>query len=101
MEKLTPEYPADALAAALEVSESGYAAHRRKAQRPRRQPDEQLRPLIRQSFEQSRRTDGCVRVRLDLQDRAQRCVKNRIAPAASNTPPPSPGSPPPTASPRA
>ena len=46
MEKLTPEYPADALAEALAVSESGFAAHRRKALRPRRQHDEQLRPLI-------------------------------------------------------
>ena len=79
MEKLTPEYPTDALAAALEVSESGFAAHRRKTLRPRRAHDEQLRPLIRQSFEQSRRTYGCVRVRLDLQDRGQRCGKNRIA----------------------
>ena len=79
MEKLTPEYPTDALAAALEVSESGFSAHRRKALRPRHRHDEQLRPLIRQSFEQSRRTYGCLRVRLDLQDRGQRCGKNRIA----------------------
>ena len=79
MEKLTPEYPADALAEALEVSESGFAAHRRKAERPRRQHDAQLRPLIAQSFEQSRRTYGCPRVRLDLRDRGQRCGKNRIA----------------------
>jgi transposase len=58
MEKLTPQYPTDALAEALEVSASGFAAHRRKAERPRRQHDAQLRPLIRQSFEQSRRTYG-------------------------------------------
>ena len=56
MEKLTHQYPADALAEALEVSESGFAAHRRKAERPRRQRDAQLRPLIAQSIEQSRRT---------------------------------------------
>ena len=79
MEKLTSQYPADALAEALEVSESGFAAHRRKAERPRRQQDEQLRPLIAQSFAQSRRTYGCLRVRLDLQDHGQRCGKNRIA----------------------
>lgn len=79
MEKLTPEYPTDALAEALEVSESGFAAHRRKALRPRRQQDEQLRPLLAQSFAQSRHTDGCPRVRLDLQDRGQRCGKNRLA----------------------
>ena len=79
MEKLTPQYPADALAEALEVSESGFAAHRRKALRPRRQHDEQLGPLIAQSFAQSRRTYGCLRVRLDLQDHGQRCGKNRLA----------------------
>lgn len=41
MEKLASQYPADALAEAIEVSESGFAAHRRKAQRPRRQCDAQ------------------------------------------------------------
>ena len=79
MENLTSQYPADALAEALEVSESGFSAHRRKALRPRRQHDEQLRPLIAQSFAPSRRTYGCLRVRLDLQDHGQRCGKNRIA----------------------
>ena len=53
MEKLAPQYPADALAEVLEVSESGFAAHRRKALRPRRQHDDQLRPLIVQSFAQT------------------------------------------------
>ena len=76
MEKLTPEYAADALAEALEVSESGFAAHCRKAERPRRRHDA-LRPLIRESFEASGRTYACVRVRLDLQDHGQRCVAHR------------------------
>jgi transposase InsO family protein len=79
MEKLDSQYPADALAEALEVSESGFAAHRRKAQCPRRQRDAQLRPLIRQSFEQSRRTYGSPRVQLDLRESGQRCGKNRVA----------------------
>ena len=79
MEKLTPQSPAEALAEALEVSESGFAAHRRKAERPRRRHDAQLRPLIAQSFAQSRHPYGCPRVRLDLQDLGQRCGKNRIA----------------------
>ncbi len=74
MEQLDSLYPADALAEALEVSESGFAAHRCKAQRPRRQGDAQLRPLIRQSFEQSRRTYGSPRVRLDLQDFGHRAI---------------------------
>lgn len=79
MEQLDSQYPADALAEALEVSESGFAAHRRKAQRPRRQRDAQLRPLIRQSFEQSRRTYGSPRVQRDLREAGQRCGKNRVA----------------------
>jgi len=79
MERLTHQYPADTLAEALEVSESGFAAHRRKAERPRRQRDEQLRPLIRQSFAQSRRTYGSPRVQLDLRESGERCGKNRIA----------------------
>ena len=79
MEKLAPQSPADALAEVLEVSESGFAAHRRKAERPRRQRDAQLRPLIRQSFEQSRRTYGSPRVQLDLRESGARCGKNRIA----------------------
>jgi transposase InsO family protein len=79
MEKLMPQYSADALAEALDVSESGFAAHCRKAERPRRQRDAQLRPLIRQSFAQSRRTYGSPRVQLDLRESGQRCGKNRIA----------------------
>lgn len=79
MEKLSPHYPADALAEALEVSESGFAAHCHKAQRPRRQRDVQLRPLIRQSFERSRHTYGSPRVQRDLREAGQRCGKNRVA----------------------
>lgn len=79
MEKLTPGYPADALAEALEVSESGFAAHRCKAGRPRRRQDAELRPLTAQSFATSRRTYGCLRVRLDFQDPGQRCGMSRIA----------------------
>jgi transposase InsO family protein len=78
MEKLHHQYPADALAEALQVSESGFAAHRRKAERPRRRRDAELKPLIAQSFETSRRTYGCLRVRLDLQDLGHHCGKNRI-----------------------
>lgn len=58
METLRDQYPHDAQAQALQVSESGFAAHRRKAQRPRRQKDALLRPLILQSFAQSRDTYG-------------------------------------------
>lgn len=56
MDSLADQYPLDALAAALELSESGFAAHRLKPLRPRRRQDALLRPLVRHSFEQSRRT---------------------------------------------
>jgi len=79
MAKLTTQYPADALAEALEVSESGFAGHRAKPRRPRRRQDAELRPLVARSFAESRRTYGCLRVRLDLQELGHRCGKNRIA----------------------
>jgi transposase InsO family protein len=79
MEALRSEFSTDALAETLEVSESGFAAHRAKPQRPRRQEDAMLRALVCQSFEQSRRTDGSPRVRLDLREAGHRCGKNRIA----------------------
>jgi transposase InsO family protein len=79
MEHLKDQYPANALAEALEVSQSGFAGHRDKARRPRRQEDAQLRPLVAQSFQDSRRTYGSPRVRLDLRDLGRRCGKNRIA----------------------
>ena len=79
MEKLSTHYPADALAEALEVSKSGFAGHRQKPWRPRRRQDAELRALIAQSFAESRRTYGCLRVRLDLQALGHRCGKNRIA----------------------
>ena len=43
MEKLPTEYPTDALAEALEVSESGFAAHRQKQHGQRRPGDAELR----------------------------------------------------------
>jgi putative transposase len=79
METLLPHYPAATLAQALEVSLSGFAAHRGKAQRPRRQEDALLRPLVVQSFEQSRQTYGSPRVQRDLREWGHRCGQNRIA----------------------
>jgi putative transposase len=79
MEKLLAEYSLDALAETLQVSQSGFAAHRCKEKRQRRQQDARLRPLIARSFEQSRSSYGCPRVRLDLQEAGHRCGKNRVA----------------------
>ena len=79
MEKLQHQYAADALAEALDVSESGFVAHCRKENRQRRKKDVELRALILQSFEQSRNTYGSPRVRLDLRELGHRCGKNRVA----------------------
>jgi len=58
MEKLRTNYPVSALAEAIEVSKSGFYAHRLKPQRARRQRDAQLALLIAGSFARSRRTGG-------------------------------------------
>ena len=78
MEALRHQYPVGALADALEVSKSGFHAHRHKLRRPRRQRDAALRPLIAGSFARSRKTCGALRVRADLRDLGERCGKNRI-----------------------
>ena len=79
MEKLDNQYGADALSEALDVSESGFAAHRGKQDGQRWKEDAGLRALIAQSFEQSRNTYGSPRVRLDLRELGKRCGKNRVA----------------------
>jgi transposase InsO family protein len=78
METMKDEFSIPEMAEALEVSRSGFHAHLRKAGRPRRQRDAELRPLLRSAFEQSRRTYGSPRLRLDLRDAGHRCGKNRI-----------------------
>jgi transposase InsO family protein len=79
MEKLEHQYGADALSEALEVSESGFAAHRGKQNGQRWKEDAELRVLITQSFEESRNSYGSPRVRLDLRELGHRCGKNRVA----------------------
>jgi len=79
MEKLHANYPVSALAEALEVSKSGFYAHRLKPRRARRQRDAQLAPLIAESFTRSRRTYGSPRVLCDLRELGERCGKNRVA----------------------
>ena len=76
MEKFQHQYCVDALAEALEVSESGFVAHQGKQNGQRWKQDAELRVMIAQSFEQSRNTYGSPRVRREL---GQRCGKNRVA----------------------
>jgi transposase-like protein len=81
MEKLEHQYPADALAEALDVSKSGFAAHCDKQNGQRRKEDAELRVLIVQGFKGSRNTYGSPRVRLDLCELGDRCGKNRVCQA--------------------
>jgi putative transposase len=79
MEALQDQFPLDALSDALEVSPSGFEAHRRKPLRPRAQADAQLRPMIAESFAQSLACYGSLRIQRDLRDLGHRCGKNRIS----------------------
>jgi len=78
MEKLRPQFSVRALAEALEVSQSGFHAHRRKACRARRARDAALAPLVAQSFAASRKTYGPLRVQADLRALGHRVGKTRL-----------------------
>ncbi|GEP46483.1 transposase [Brevifollis gellanilyticus] len=64
---------------ALQVSRSGYHAHLRKCQRPRRIQDASLAAEIHTCFDASRRTYGSPRLVRCLRARGLRHGKNRIA----------------------
>ena len=79
MEKMQNEHSLPALAQALEVSASGFFAHRRKAERPRRRADDELVGVIRPLFAASRQTYGSPRLVAALRRQGVRCGKNRVA----------------------
>lgn len=64
---------------ALSVSRSGYHAHRRKHERPRRRQDARLATEIRAAFAASRNTYGSPRLVHALRGKGLRHGKNRIA----------------------
>src|SRR5204862_2674349 len=76
--QMAKQYPVDATCDALEASRSGYYAHQRKPQRPRRQADQALKDKIRESHRKSRRTYGTPRIREDLARQGVRCGRKRI-----------------------
>ncbi len=61
--------------AALSVSESGFYAHRRKAQRPRRQQDALIACAMKKVFEQNYGCYGSPRLVRGLRQRGVRCGK--------------------------
>jgi transposase InsO family protein len=71
--------PIQLLCQTLDVSRAGYYAHRHKSERPRRQQDQMLTPLIRQAFAASRKSYGSPRLQVALARQGQRCGKNRVA----------------------
>lgn len=64
---------------ALEISRSGYYAHRTKPARKRRREDRELKSKIRRSFKDGRGVHGSPRIRTALAREGVRCGKNRIA----------------------
>jgi putative transposase len=67
------------MADALAVSKSGFFAHERKEERPRRQQDKHLLGQIEPIFVASRRTYGSPRIMHALRRSGWHCGKNRIA----------------------
>ena len=63
----------------LDVSRAGYYAHRHKPERPRRQQDHTLTPLIGQAFAASRKSYGSPRLQAALRRQGHHCGKNRVA----------------------
>ncbi len=78
MQSLQGDFAVNELAQVLGVSRSGFSAQKAKDQRPRRQADQQLKPLLEQAFVDSRQTYGSPRLRLELRKAGHRCGKNRI-----------------------
>ena len=77
--RMKPTHCLTEMADALVVSKSGFHAHERKEERPRRQQDKELLAAIEPLFVASRRTYGSPRIVRALRRKGWRCGKNRIA----------------------
>lgn len=64
--------------AAFAVSESGFYAHRRKAERPRRREDARIAQEMKELFDDSYHCYGSPRLQKALRRRGVRCGKTRI-----------------------
>jgi putative transposase len=67
------------MAESLEVSKSGFSAHRHKGEAPRRQEGLEIVRVIRPVFVESRQTHGSPRITAALRARGVRRGKNRVA----------------------
>ena len=79
MQKMKSEHPVAAMAEALEVSKSGFFAHRRKGTGQRRRQDRRLVADIAPIFVEHWRSYGSPRMTKALRERGHRCGKNRVA----------------------
>jgi transposase InsO family protein len=66
------------MCARLGVSPSGFYAWRKRKPSPRAKKDEQLKVLIKASFDESRKTYGSPRVLEDLREEGERVGRNRV-----------------------
>lgn len=76
---MAKDFSISALCRVFGVSRSGFYGHRKKQLRLRRQQDQQLRPMVKQAFEQSRQSYGSPRITAQLASQGVRCGKNRVA----------------------
>ena len=79
MATLRSTYCLTEVADALEISQSGFYAHQRKAERPRARQDRELASQAEPIFLASRKTYGSPRIMHALRKKGWRCGKNRIA----------------------
>ena len=79
MAALAQAYPVARLCAALDVSESGYYAWRKRQPSRRREGEQHLAEQIEQVYHASRRTYGSPRVQAELRAAGVRCSRKRIA----------------------
>jgi transposase InsO family protein len=78
IEQVAHNYPVQAACEALDISRSGYYAHKKKPGRKQRKGDQAILPKVRSAFEKSRGTYGTPRIRIELAREGVRCGRRRI-----------------------
>lgn len=75
---MASQFPVSQLCQALDVSRSGYYAHKKKPQRLRRRQDESLKASMHQAFQESGSTYGTPRLVKAAQQQGLPCGRNRM-----------------------
>lgn len=79
IEERRHQYPVKTMCRALEVSECGYYAWRKRPKSEREQENEKLTQRIKQVYEQNRETYGSPRIHVELKDVGVKCSRKRVA----------------------